>query len=59
MFCIGYNLQQKLIIETENVIQMSLTQKGKEKIILNGFSYNFGTRSDNIFRWYCDKRRLN
>lgn len=47
----------KKIMETENVIQVSITQKGQEKIILNGFSYNFASRSEEIFRWYCDQRR--
>lgn len=32
-------------METENIIQVSVTQKGNPKIILNGFVYNIQIRA--------------
>lgn len=46
-------------METENIMQVSVTQKGMEKIIYNGYAYNYSNRNEEFFRWYCDKRSLN
>ena len=41
-----------------NQLQIITSQKGGQKLLLNGFSYTVKTKSKHSIRWECSERRF-